>query len=160
MARKYSCFPFADGMLTFTDGLRPHSRRHPPRRLALRVEFPPYGLAATVALSGLRTKRPILVRFLVCLLVPRAATAFEGWAYGGSVSGLQVSLVVPTATAIMAVRVPGALFVLVSLKFLSLLFTNGILTLRTIYSYPYPYHYFYRCFCRCPYSPFCARSSY
>ena len=35
IARKYSCFPFADGMLTFTDRLGPHSRRHPPRRLAL-----------------------------------------------------------------------------------------------------------------------------
>jgi hypothetical protein len=40
IAREYGCFPFADGMLTLTDGFRPHSRPQPPRRLALRAWSP------------------------------------------------------------------------------------------------------------------------
>lgn len=86
IARQYSCFPFADGMLTFTDGLRPHSRPQPPRRPALRTWSPRPAArpaAATSALPGPRTKRPILAKSLVCLLVPRAATAFAGLAYLG-----------------------------------------------------------------------------
>lgn len=40
IARKYVCFTFTDGLLTFTDGFRPHSSRHPSRRLALRARSP------------------------------------------------------------------------------------------------------------------------